>query len=482
MKFEQCEKAFFLHKYRPNLRDRISTEKQLTFSRGHEVGKLAQLLFENGIDVSEQSKSLDECVRLTRQLIEKNQTVIYEATFVFNEVLVMIDILVKTENGYAAYEVKSSLKISPTYIKDACLQYYVISNYLKLPIEFFLVCLNDKYELQGELNVKTLFKKRNVTQTAIDNLSYFETRSKAALTTLNKSDIPEQKTGMHCFSPYTCDFHGYCWHSVNTSKKTSVFDLSRVGKERLIEWYQSGYVFLEDLPDDLIQDELFIKQKEALLKNEEIIDSVTLQTLFKTINPNSVCALDIEVYAPAIPVYQGKRPFEATPFLITVIDVNEKHTFYFKSFEEENLLAFCEALIELTKPYQHVLVFDASLENRVIEQLKQLTPYTNELKLLQEKLVDMNVVNHNLTYFNPAFKSGTGLKTIAGVLFPQHSFSKLAVQEGLQAMHLYGDLKNTADLFKHEEIKQQLIDYCVNDSRITLLFFFYLYEKVTARR
>lgn len=478
MKFEQCEKAFFLHKYRPNLRDKLSVEKQLTFSRGHQVGKLAQNLFNGGIDVSEQTKSLDECVRLTSELIIKEQTVIYEATFVFNEVLVMIDILVKTEQGYEAYEVKSSLKISPTYVKDACLQYYVISNCLKAPVQFFLVCLNEQYTLKGALDVKQLFKKRDVTKTALSNASYFESRSAEALNTLAKSDIPEQKTGLHCFSPYTCDFYGYCWHSVITSKKTSIFELSRAGKERLLEWYNAGYSFLEDLPDEVLPDGAFIKQKQALLANTEIIDENSLQTLFKSLNRDLVCALDIEVYAPAIPVYQGKHPFEATPFLITTINQQQETGFYFKPFEEENLTAFAEALIQLTEAYKHVLVFDASLENKVIEELKTITPYAKELNALQEKLIDINTANQALTYFNPAFKSGTGLKTIAQVLFPEYGYSTLVVQDGLQAMHVYGDLKTEPDLFKHEEIKQQLIDYCVNDSRITLLFFNYLLEKI----
>ena len=45
-------------------------------------------------------------------------------------------------------------------------------------------------------------------------------------------------------------------------------------------------------------------------------------------------------------------------------------------------------------------------------------------------------------------------------------------------MHLYGDLKTEGDLFKHQEIKQNLIEYCQNDSLVTLLFFNYLNAKI----
>ncbi len=481
MKFEQCEKAFFLNKYHPKLKDKLSLEKQLTFSRGHLVGKLAQSLFPDGIDVSEKTSNLQQAAQLTKELIEQKQNIIYEATFVFNQVLVMVDILVLTAKGYEAYEVKSSLKISSTYTKDACLQYYVLKNCLAAPLHFYLVCLNDTYKLIGHLDVKHLFKKRDVTKTAETNLSYFATQVDLALATLKQSEVPTKKTGLHCLSPYTCDFYNYCWHSVLQSQKPTVFALSKAGRNRLMDWYEQGFVLLENLPDEaLVEDVILQQHKQALLSGQEIIELNGLRNLLQHINADKVCALDIEVYAPAIPAYQQKSPFEQTPFLIALVNQQKETTHFFKPFEDENLEAFAQALIELTKNYTHVIVFDNSLENKVIDELKEITSFKNELELLQAKMIDLNKINHSLIYFNPHFKSGTGLKTIAQVLFPEHDFSKLAIQDGLQAMHLYGDLKTESDLFKHEEIKQNLIKYCQNDSLVTLLFFNYLKEKINA--
>src|SRR5690348_16217020 len=51
LKLEQCQKAFFLYKNHPYLRDKVSAEKQLTFKRGHDVGFFAQQLFPGGTDV-----------------------------------------------------------------------------------------------------------------------------------------------------------------------------------------------------------------------------------------------------------------------------------------------------------------------------------------------------------------------------------------------------------------------------------------------
>ena len=279
------------------------------------MGKLAQSLFPDGIDVSEKTPNLQQAVLLTKELIEQKQTVIYEATFVFNQVLVMIDILVLTNNGYEAYEVKSSLKISSTYIKDASLQYYVLKNCLTSKLDFYLVCLNDTYALNGSLDVKQLFKKRDVTKTAEINLPYFTTQVAQALLTLKQCEVPNKKTGLHCHSPYTCDFYNYCWHSVIQSQKPTIFTLTRAGRNRVMDWYEQGFVHLENLPDEVLANDTVLKQhKKALLSGEEIIELNGLKELLGTIHSDSICALDIEVYAPAIPAYQGKHPFEQTPF------------------------------------------------------------------------------------------------------------------------------------------------------------------------
>lgn len=180
LKFEQCPKAFFLHKHFPYLRDKLSTEKQLTFKRGHEIGYLAQSLFPGGTDISKITRNSAEGLEETKKRLEAGEKHLYEACFLFEETLVIVDLLVKTETGYVAYEVKSSLRISDTYVKDACLQYYIVKNCLPQLEDFFLVNLNGEYRLKGELEIKKLFRKRSIRQQAEEHRDYFESRLNAA--------------------------------------------------------------------------------------------------------------------------------------------------------------------------------------------------------------------------------------------------------------------------------------------------------------
>tara|TARA_B110000240_G_scaffold47236_1_gene53533 strand:+ start:1186 stop:1521 length:336 start_codon:yes stop_codon:yes gene_type:complete len=96
----QCRKSLWLYKNQPELRE-VSDDLQTVFDTGTKVGILAQQKFPGGVDATEGHDWPNfECADTTRYLVGIDQKVIYEATFVFNKVLVAVDILVKNEGGY----------------------------------------------------------------------------------------------------------------------------------------------------------------------------------------------------------------------------------------------------------------------------------------------------------------------------------------------------------------------------------------------
>ena len=142
----QCDKQLYLYKYHYDWMDKVSESQQLIFNRGHDVGELAQKLFPGGIKATEDPKKSAQAIERTAELIENGTKVIYEAAFVFDEVLVIADIMVCDGNKWNIYEVKSSTSISETYYQDAAIQYYVISNCLNVK-DISIVYLNNQYLL-----------------------------------------------------------------------------------------------------------------------------------------------------------------------------------------------------------------------------------------------------------------------------------------------------------------------------------------------
>lgn len=218
----QCLKSLYLNKKRPFLRDKISPEQLAKFRRGSKLGIIAQQLFPGGIDLTPRSPSqYQKRVLETTEIIRQGKhDSLYEAVFQFDQLLIMLDILNQKDGEWYAYEVKSSLKISDTYLLDAAFQYYVISN-SGLPLkDMFLVYVNKDYSFEGEIKLEELFIFKSVLDKVLTLQDYIKEKVVQEKVTLLLNSSPQIKVGEQCLYPYPCDFIGHCWK--NESDKSLI--------------------------------------------------------------------------------------------------------------------------------------------------------------------------------------------------------------------------------------------------------------------
>lgn len=246
----QCLKSLYLNKKRPFLRDRLPQERMIVFRRGHEVGGLAQQLFPGGIDMSPGHPSgYRRSVMLTQEKIRSGYPVIYEAGFQYDQVLIFLDILVKTATGWHAYEVKSSGGISPTYLMDAALQYYVIRG-TGLDLQSISIIHIDRNYIRGdEIEPAKLFKTVHVTDEALSRQEFIRSQILKEKETLTLPHSPKIEVGPHCSDPYECDFIGHCWKHVPKEQKKELLqhfnpELLAAAKSRS----EGNIAFLKVLP------------------------------------------------------------------------------------------------------------------------------------------------------------------------------------------------------------------------------------------
>lgn len=212
---KQCLKSLYLYKHRPFLKDKLDPETLARFKRGHQFGSLAQKLFPGGVDLSPKSHfQYKNAVLTTREAIRTNSyDIIYEAGFQSDRLLIFLDILARENGNWIAYEVKSSYKISDTFILDAAFQYYVITNY-GLPLkDFMIVYASEKveYEKLGEYEDLTpLFIKESVLDRILPLQEFVREQVLMEKETLLLKNSPKIEMGEHCNSPYPCDFIGHC--------------------------------------------------------------------------------------------------------------------------------------------------------------------------------------------------------------------------------------------------------------------------------
>ena len=283
----QCEKSLYLYKHHYRLKDTTPTSLQAVFDQGTNIGLLAQELFPNGADASPENHfKMVESVRKTLDFINQGESIIYEATFQYNNVLAALDILVKDEEGWKAYEVKSSTKVSETYIKDAAIQYYTITNSGVDLKDISIVHINNQYTKDGELDIHQLFTIESVYDQVLEFLPRIPNEVRRLKNIIESPEVPNVDIGNHCSDPYDCDFKGTCWKHI---PGYSVFNISRLNKDKKFDLYNQGVVTLDQI--DLGQTDLNpnqVLQVQSEVNGTTHIDIEEIRELHKWIKLSSI--------------------------------------------------------------------------------------------------------------------------------------------------------------------------------------------------
>jgi hypothetical protein len=207
----QCLKSLYLYKNYYALRDKPSIELLARFQQGIDIGKLAWKLFPQGIDIHPASffpSGISKAVEQTQQHLSLDNIILYEASIMYNQAFNILDILEKKEGKIYAYEVKSSVLISETYILDAAFQYYVMKGAGCQLEQFFIIHLKEGYDSSSQ-DIKSL-TKTDVTQKLIELDDYIEKNISKAFHAFTDNSLLKVQPGEQCDKPYLCDFSGFC--------------------------------------------------------------------------------------------------------------------------------------------------------------------------------------------------------------------------------------------------------------------------------
>lgn len=370
IKGEQCEKALYLTKNRPFLRDKLSMEQRVKFKRGTDVGILAQQCFPGGINMAPNSPSqFDKKVVETMQnLSNPDVNVMYEAVFQYDDTLIMLDIIVREGEKWRAIEVKSSLSIGETYIKDAALQYYVLKG-CGVPLsDIQLMYLNANYVKNGDIDLSQLFVFQSVKDYAEKYHDIISANIKHFKEMIKQPHSPKINIGNQCEKPYRCEFHGHCWKNVpNEMDKPYSID------------YKTLYELLGD-------------------KNQ------------------STAFLNLLFYGPAVPIFDGDKPYSDFIIGFSILSNNGKYDKIFNwnclddfSKWEESL----EILTEQLSGFERIVCFAQQNVTASFQRYNIL-----KSKYLNYKIMNFREVLAQSDFTHEKVKRDFSLKNIYESIFP----------------------------------------------------------------
>lgn len=463
----QCPKRLWLNKHRPELKPDTPPSQQIIFQRGIEVGLLAKDLFPNGTDASPIDHfHFQDAVVKTLELIEGGEEIIYEAAFQHDGVLAVLDILVKKNGKWFAYEVKSSTEVKDTFLADAALQFYVINNSGLSIEDIFIVHINTEYERMGQIDVSNLFTTVSVRKEVLALQKDVPVKVTQLKEVLKLKREPKVDIGPHCHDPYECEFSGHCWRHI---PEVSVFDLSRLRADKKFELYEKGIVEIHQIPKGYKLSSAQELQVKAHLENYTHIDRDNIQGWLRDLKYPLVF-MDFETFMPAIPLYDKSNPYQHIPFQFSVHIQNERneeliHYEYLGSPETDPREDFITRLLIATNGSGSVLVYNQAFEAPRLKELKGLFPgLTTHIDKVLERLVDLMYPFQQRWYYTSSMNGSYSIKKVLPALVTNLSYDGLEIGEGGAAMSAFESLLTIREWDEKEKLRRALLEYCKLDT------------------
>jgi hypothetical protein len=457
----QCEKLqWIIYNAREKIPE-ISESTQHRFDMGHEVGELAKKVFPNGIDLPQK---FQENLKATKSALEERKP-LFEAGLMVDNLFSRIDILNPVgKDQWDIIEVKSSTKLKDEHIHDVSFQKHT-AQLAGLKIrKCHLMHINNKYVKKGDIEPKKFFEIEDITSDVNKVSVSIDKRIEHMFANIDLDSIPDIPIGKYCADPYECPMINECWSFL---PKNSVFDLYR-GKTKAFDLLEDGIHAIKDIPDSYKLSDKQQIQLDCEKTGKPHIHKEAIKSFLKRLK-YPLYFLDFETIAPAIPLYDGMKPYQRIPFQYSLHIVQEDGTTEHKEFlhdsKEDPRKSFIQSLKDNLDDYGSIVVYNEAFELGVLRELVDVYPeYDDWNDLINSRTVDLLIPFRNFSYYNPKQKGSASIKKVLPALVGK-TYDDLNIGNGdLANILFYQTIYGNLDKKQIEKIRKDLLEYCGQDT------------------
>jgi hypothetical protein len=420
--------------------DELSEMQKAIFQRGTNVGELTQQLFPGGSIATEgKPPNYNKGLLNTQDLMGSKWNV---------------------------YEVKSSTSISETYLNDAALQYYVISNSGIEINDFSIIYINNQYNRKGELDIHSLFNIESVLEHILPLQDFVKENVERLKKVIINKIMPQIEISEHCHDPYKCGFFNYCREHI---PEDSIFDFSGMHLTKKYDVYREGIIKLDDIPDDYSLNKKNKLQLDVYNSGKPFIDNDAIKNFTSDLN-YPLFFMDFETFQPAVPLFDNSKPYQQIPFQYSIhLKANKdgelKHYEFLAEPGDDPRVKFIEGLLNDTKGKGDIVVYNKAFEITLLKEIaKDFPEYADKIDKLILRVKDLMIPFQRKYYYAPEMKGSYSIKAVLPALVPDLSYDELEINEGGLASIAYESLQTENDLMIIAEIKEQLLEYCKLDT------------------
>ena len=444
-----------------------SQSLQLIFDQGHAIGELAQKRYAGGTFIADDYLHLAEALQHTKDFLKSGKKVCYEPAFVYNCVLVRPDILARHGQDWHLIEVKGSTSVKDIYLQDVAVQKHVLEGCGLKISKAFIMHINNEYVRRGSNDPKKIFTLADITEEVSDILGEVKRNIREFLKVVALSKAPVMDIGPHCSDPYSCDFTDYCWRHV---PEFSIYNIPRLHAGKIEELKTQGILNIKKVPESF---PLSVKQYlcvQCAKTGKPFISKTDIKEFIKTLQ-YPLYFLDFETINPALPLYDGMRPFQHITFQASLhVQANKKaepiHYEFLGDAKTDPRKSLAEFLVQNIGPKGSVLAYSAAFEKTRIKELEAFSPkLSKKLAQIQSRLCDLAGPFQKGHYVHPGFMGSYSIKQVLPVLVPGMTYKGLLVANGGDAQAAYLNLlSGKLPPKEHLELITALKTYCGQDT------------------
>lgn len=462
----QCHKLLWWKVHEPQAPELgASPDLQARFEAGKRVGEVARDYLPGGELIGFHYYEVDRKIAATHAALAGASPAIYEAALATDDAYAVVDILERRERGFGLIEVKSTTDVKPEHIPDVGVQTYILRQNGIAVERAEVMHLNRECRYP---DLSNLFVRRDITPQIEAFLPAVPDAIAAQVATL-AGPLPSVPIGDHCFEPYECPFMKRCWPVWPEDHVSTLYIMRR----RALDLEARGYRTLHDLPGDLKLSAIQARQVRAVQAGSLVVEESLAEALAPFEGP--LAFLDFETVSPAIPVWNGCRPWDQVPVQFSVHlqrpGGGYAHHAWLVEDPGDPRPQQAERLVSACAGAQAVVAYNSSFERNCIRLLAAAAPdLAGELGLLELKLVDLLPVVRNHVY-DPKFAGSFSLKSVIPALVPEVSYQDLEIRDGAAATLALWRLVFEAERLGRRErarMRRGLLAYCERDSWATV--------------
>ena len=457
----QCLKLLWLVCNDPQKVPPPDASTQRIFDQGHLVGELAKKLFPNGISIPHDD-FMGNLYR-TRELLPERRP-LFEAGIMTGGLYSRLDIL--NPAGFFDWdivEVKSSTGVKDENLHDVSFQKLCAEKQGLTINRCYLAFINNQYVKNGEIDPAQLFTIQDITAEVEEASRGIQDRIQSMLRTIASRQCPELSVDVRCNSPYDCSVK-LCWEEL---PQNNIFSLYRGGK-KCFELFQKGVYYLKDIPGGYQLSRSQKIQQRCDIDGALHIEGEAIRDFLGSLK-QPLYYLDFETINPAVPLFDGTKPYQKVPFQFSLHVAGGETTMQHYSFLADGPAdprpGFLRRLKETIGDSGSIVTYNQSFEEGVLKELASAFPeYSAWVEGIRGRMVDLLKPFQSFHYYHPQQNGSASIKHVLPALTGK-GYEGMAIGDGEAASLAflnvtYGEVTEE----ERQQVRSDLEQYCGLDT------------------